>query len=390
MASIVAKNVSLTFPFIGSDSKFGHRVKKRSAGEAQHVGGNIITDSGHQNGVKAIDDLTLSLSDGDRLGIYGHNGAGKTTLLRVLAGIYPPTEGTLRIEGRVTGLFSLGLGINKELSGLENIKIKAMMFGLRRKEILPLIPDIVAFSELGDYIHMPVKTYSSGMSLRLQFSIATALNPDILLMDEWISSADKQFKEKMDIELDEMIEKTPIVIIASHNELRLKTWANTIINMENGRIATTEDTSNYEAPQPAFKPDPSLLKQYTILINLGKLDEAFQLIPQIWPPNSAPGPYHERCAQHYLRINEFEKGVIAYEKAIDYAPNNYKLKDQLGRLYLKNNQYEKAITHIMAALDGSQGTIGNLKSLQAACEKAGISDVYNAYIDDITNIGKHT
>lgn len=374
MVSITAQNVSLVFPFIGSDSKFGRRLERTNEME-DRIGGEILTDPGKQKGVRAIDDLTLQLKPGDRLGIFGHNGAGKTTLLRVLAGIYPPTSGSIRIEGSVTGLFSLSLGINKELSGLENIKIKAMMFGMRKRDIMPLIPDIVAFSELGEYIHMPVKTYSSGMALRLQFSIATALNPDILLMDEWISSADKQFKDKMDKKLDEMVEKTPIVIIASHSETRLYSWANQVINLKNGRILKTEDTSDYKAPS-TFKPDPELLKRYTLLTNLKKRDEAIQLVPLIWPEDEVPSTYYEKHAAYYLQTQQFENGIKAYEKAIEISPNNMKLKDQFGRLNLKVGNFDEAVEYLKLAIEGSQGTIGHVPSFEQACKEAGESEVY--------------
>jgi len=133
------------------------------------------------------------------------------------------------------GLFSLRNGINKEVSGIENIKLKGLMYGLKRSEIIKLIPGIIQFSELGEFIHMPVKTYSTGMVMRLLFATLGALNPDILLLDEWISTGDKRFNAKVNNHLEILFERTPIVIIASHNEKRIKNWANEIITLNKGK-----------------------------------------------------------------------------------------------------------------------------------------------------------
>ncbi|MCL4149974.1 UNVERIFIED_CONTAM: hypothetical protein GTU68_061276, partial [Idotea baltica] len=206
---------------IGSDSRHGKRVNKQTGAPETNVGGAIVRDERGRSGVRAIDNISLTLKDGDRLGIFGHNGAGKSTLLRVLAGVYPPTSGSIEIEGRVSGLFSLGLGINKEATGIENIELKGLMYGMKRRDIRALMPEIAEFSELGPFLHMPVKTYSSGMVMRLLFATANALKPDILLLDEWISSGDRSFKDKVDARLNAMMETTPIVIIASHDEGRL-------------------------------------------------------------------------------------------------------------------------------------------------------------------------
>ncbi|GAB5459477.1 MAG: hypothetical protein Hens3KO_25070 [Henriciella sp.] len=136
-------------------------------------------------------------------------------------------------------MFSLSLGVNKEATGLENIEIKGLMHGLGRREIQELIPEIVEFSELGDYLHLPVKTYSSGMVMRLLFSIASAFRPDILLLDEWISAGDAKFKRKVDERLEGMLDSTPIVIIASHNEKRIARWSNCMIRLEKGKAVFT-------------------------------------------------------------------------------------------------------------------------------------------------------
>lgn len=235
MASIIAENVSLAFPLVGSDKKFGDNLKKQMDQKQAAVGGQVLVNEAGNVGILALDNINLNLKDGDRLGIVGVNGSGKSTLLRLLAGIYPPTLGRVTVDGKVAGMYSLNLGINKEASGFENIKLKALMHGLKPKEIKEILPEIVEFSELGEFIHMPVKTYSSGMVMRLMFSTASALRPDILLLDEWISTGDKAFKEKVDERLDEMLNVTPIVVIASHNLKRIQGWATDILHLNKGK-----------------------------------------------------------------------------------------------------------------------------------------------------------
>lgn len=235
MVSITARNVSVVFPMVGSDSRHGSKLKKKTGRAATSVGGKIILEDDHPVGILALDHLNLNVRPGDRIGIFGPNGSGKSTLLRVLGGIYPPTAGEVEVTGKVSAMFSLNLGVNVEATGLENIELKGLMHGLKRREIVELIPEIADFSELGDYLHLPVKTYSSGMRMRLLFSIASALNPEILLLDEWVSTGDKNFREKVDERLEKMLDNTPIVIIASHNEKRIENWASRRIRMDRGK-----------------------------------------------------------------------------------------------------------------------------------------------------------
>jgi len=174
------------------------------------------------------------LKPGSRLGILGGNGSGKSTLLRVLGGMYEPTSGTLDVAGRVTGLFNLNLGVSKESTGYENIILKGLMLGFSREKIREHAAEIAEFSELGEYINMPVHTYSSGMVMRLMFSTATSFQPEILLLDEWIGTGDRNFRAKVDKRLDDLLESALIVIIASHNRNRMKNWANTYIDLKSG------------------------------------------------------------------------------------------------------------------------------------------------------------
>lgn len=236
MVHISARDVSVVFPLVGSDSRHGSKLRKQHERTGTSIGGKIILDDAFPVGILALDRLNLDVRPGDRLGIFGPNGSGKSTLLRLLGGIYPPTAGHIDVQGKVSAMFSLNLGVNAEATGLENIELKALMHGLRRRQIAEMVPEIAEFSELGDYLHLPVKTYSSGMRMRLLFSIASALNPDILLLDEWVSTGDKNFRAKVEGRMQSMLDKTPIVIVASHDEKRVANWASRLIRMDQGRI----------------------------------------------------------------------------------------------------------------------------------------------------------
>lgn len=244
MVSIKARNVSVVFPMVGSDALHGKRLRKQTGRSGSQLGGTIILEDNRPAGVLALDRLNLVARPGDRIGLFGPNGSGKSTALRVLGGIYPPTAGTIEVNGNVSAMFSLNLGINQEATGLENIELKGILHGLRKREIKDLIPEIIEFSELGDFIHLPMKTYSSGMRMRLLFSIASAFRPDILLLDEWISTGDKKFRRKVAQRMESILDETPIVIVASHDHKRISTWANKIIQMKRGR-ATPLDKDEF-------------------------------------------------------------------------------------------------------------------------------------------------
>ena len=362
MAEIIARDVSLFLPLVGSDGRFADRSARRGEGQTP-VGGRIVR-VGKTRGVLALDSVNLHLTDGDRLGIFGHNGAGKSTLLRVLAGIYPPSTGELSVTGRVIGMYTLGIGINKELSGLANIFLKGTLYGLRRPAIEAIVPDILEFSGLGDYIHMPVKTYSAGMSLRLQFSIASALKPDILIMDEWISTADSSFRERMEERMEAMIEETPIVVIASHNAARLKGWANRFLHLEGGRVVENADTSGI-APVD-FKPDPEHVVAYQRLLNFKDLDGALAMVGTVWPEDRDPAAYHARRAVLLLKLDREAEAEAAYRTALALRPDDPKLHDQFGRLQMRLGNPELCAHHIQRALDISSQTVGDLSYLAKA------------------------
>src|SRR5262245_16038417 len=185
MACISLDEVSVSFPVYNTNAR---SLKKSML--AMTTGGRIGTDLDDTLYVKALDSVSLVFEHGDRVGLVGHNGAGKTTLLRVIAGIYEPPSGRVDVDGRVAALFDVALGIDPESTGYENIFLRGLYLGLRPMEIQARIDEITVFSELGDYLAMPVRTYSTGMKLRLAFAVCTSIEPEIMLMDEWLGAGD--------------------------------------------------------------------------------------------------------------------------------------------------------------------------------------------------------
>lgn len=240
-----ARNVSLRFP-IKAAAK-GHADFGQQEGK---LGGRVQGHGKHRH-VLALDDVSLDLQDGDRLAIIGHNGSGKSTLLRVLAGIYHPQDGSVEAGARVSGLFNISLGFRGEASGYRNILLKGLIAGKSRAEIDRALPEIVAFTELGPYLDMPLRTYSQGMAMRLAFAIATAFSGEILLMDEWIGAGDAAFREKVVERMNSFVEAAHILVVASHSAGLLRRVANRAIWLEGGRIREQGDAidliDRYEA-----------------------------------------------------------------------------------------------------------------------------------------------
>lgn len=195
--------------------------------------------SAQQDGVlivRGLSDINLKINPGERVGLVGANGSGKTTLLRVLSGIYYPTGGELVIRGNSTSLINIGLGIDREATGRENIIIRGTMMGLSPAEIKSRINDIIEFTGLGDFIDLPFRTYSSGMQMRLAFAVSTTITPEILIMDEWLSVGDEEFKHQAEQRLGEIINAAEILILASHDRDLLLNTCNRILWLENGNI----------------------------------------------------------------------------------------------------------------------------------------------------------
>jgi lipopolysaccharide transport system ATP-binding protein len=233
MASIKASEIVVDFPIYGGKSRSLKSAVMRTA-----TGGLLARDAADRVVVRALDHCSFEFRPGDRVGLLGHNGSGKTTLLRVLAGVYEPTVGSISVTGRIASMLSITLGMDAEATGRENIYIRGAIMGLRRRDIDGLMDQICEFSELGDYIDMPVRTYSSGMSMRLAFAVSTSVAADIILMDEWLSVGDASFAKKAQERLGRLIEQAKILVIASHDENLIRSNCNQILRLEHGRLTT--------------------------------------------------------------------------------------------------------------------------------------------------------
>lgn len=203
------------------------------------TGGRLGSNEQGRVVVRALRNICLDLNEGDRLGVVGHNGAGKSTLLRVISGVYEPIEGFLDIKGKVTSMIDLGLGMDGEATGIENIYLRGALLGFNRHWLSSKVSDIVDFAGLGDFIRMPLRTYSTGMQMRLAFSISTLAQPEILLMDEWLTVGDADFQEKAQQRLEEIIKKTSILVIATHSPELVQHVCNRVIRLERGALLTS-------------------------------------------------------------------------------------------------------------------------------------------------------
>lgn len=223
-------NVSVRFPILGTGS---HSLKKTLA--ASVTGGRLGRDT-RITYIEALRNINLELKNGDRLGLLGHNGAGKSTLLRVLAGVYDPTSGAIDSQGTISSLIDPMLGIEAEATGMENILLRGLMMGMSRREIEDVTDDICEFSGLGDYLEMPVRTYSTGMLMRLAFAISTSVRADILLLDEWLSVGDADFIERAERRLRDVTNAAGILVLASHSPELIARECNRVIRLSHGEI----------------------------------------------------------------------------------------------------------------------------------------------------------
>jgi ABC-type polysaccharide/polyol phosphate transport system ATPase subunit len=229
MAHIRFRNVSISYPIFNAHSRsIRTLIFSRLGGRIASHNQTVV--------VEAIKDLNLNLENGDRLALLGHNGAGKTTLLRALAGVYTPQKGEVDIEGRVSSYTDITLGMDMEATGWENIIFRCAFMGLSFKEARDLSPAIAEFSELGEFLDMPVRTYSSGMFVRLAFAISTSIDPDIVLMDEMIGAGDARFLKKARDRIESIIGKANIFVIASHDTSITHTFCKTALWLEKGSV----------------------------------------------------------------------------------------------------------------------------------------------------------
>lgn len=231
MTRINLHSVSVEFPVFGFKSQ-SLRHKVMSLG---NIGGQINHDDKTVM-IRALDNISLELNDGDRVALIGANGAGKSTLLKVLAGILEPLQGRAEIEGRVAALFNISLGMDPDSTGYENIRLRGKLLEMSPEVIEEHISEIAEFSQLGEYLHMPIRTYSMGMHVRLAFAISTASTPDILLMDEMIGAGDDAFIERANERRKEFLEGTKIMVIATHSKEVVEKWCNKGVVLHKGQI----------------------------------------------------------------------------------------------------------------------------------------------------------
>ncbi|MEM1381209.1 MAG: ABC transporter ATP-binding protein [Pseudomonadota bacterium] len=228
MALIHVDNVTLVHPVHG---QFSPSLQRGDAPTrlVKNAAGKLV-------GVKALDKISFTLERGSRVGIVGRNGSGKTTLLRVLAGILTPDVGSVTVEGRSTNLININLGTKDDASGHRNITLQGLAHGHSRAEIEARRGDIEAFSDLGAFLDLPVNTYSAGMRMRLSFAIATAFKPEVLLLDEWLSAGDEQFRQKAGERMKSFVAEAGILVLASHSSALLKQNCTSAIWLEEGQV----------------------------------------------------------------------------------------------------------------------------------------------------------
>lgn len=235
MPSISLVNCDLQLPIYGTINR-----SLKGAVLASATGGRIASASRNVTVVQALKNVSLEIRAGDRVGLMGHNGSGKTSLLRIMSGIYEPTSGEVHVRGRVSSFINLGMGVDHEATGHENILLCGLMFGLGFDEIQQLAPSIAEFSGLTEFLDMPVRTYSSGMVMRLVFSIVTSVHAEILLMDEWLSVGDADFVAHAEQRLKTLVDASSILVLASHSEETIHDHCNMIVRLEHGEVVSVE------------------------------------------------------------------------------------------------------------------------------------------------------
>ncbi|MFT5424824.1 MAG: ABC-type polysaccharide/polyol phosphate transport system ATPase subunit [Phycisphaerales bacterium] len=241
--AVALRDVSFEYPLLGMklSGLIGALARRSKAGPdpkappPSPVGGTVRV-RGRRASVEALHDISLRIDTGQRLGIVGANGAGKSTLLRLIAGIYAPTAGTVRTTGRVAAIFGSAHGMDQELSGYENIRVRGLFLGRTDAEIRDRAREIAEFCELEDFLHLPLRIYSPGMAARLGFSISTAFRPDLLLLDEWLGVGDHRFTERARDRMKGFYKDAGTVVLASHNEKLIEQNCDSIVVMEKGRI----------------------------------------------------------------------------------------------------------------------------------------------------------
>jgi ABC-type polysaccharide/polyol phosphate transport system ATPase subunit len=231
MSFLRLRDVSVEFPIYQASSRSLKKLLLSSS-----TRGNLGRDAHDRINVRALTDVSFEIGDGERLAIIGLNGAGKTTLLKVLAGVYEPTRGRFTSSGKVSSLLDTGVGLNLDATGHENIILRGMYLGIHPHEMRKHAAEVAEFTELGDYLDMPVRTYSAGMMIRLGFAASTCIPPDILIMDEWLSAGDARFLEKAERRVEALVRTSSILVLASHSLGLVERWCDRGVLLHQGRV----------------------------------------------------------------------------------------------------------------------------------------------------------
>ena len=231
MALISLSDVTVDYPLLGANSR-----SLRNRLLPPLVGGSLKRSSDGHVTVRALDGVTLDIKDGERVALLGPNGSGKSTLLRVASGVFQPTEGKALLEGSTGSLIDITLGMNPEASGRDNLYLRGALIGLTRSDVEELLEGIIFFTGLGDFIDMPMRTYSSGMQMRLAFAISTVNRPEILLLDEWLSVGDELFREKAEERLTQVVDESKILVLASHSRVLVENLCSRGVWIESGHV----------------------------------------------------------------------------------------------------------------------------------------------------------
>jgi ABC-2 type transport system ATP-binding protein len=323
--------------------RMGRRGRARHAESS--TGGHIDVK---RSVVGALEDINLNLREGDRLGLIGHNGAGKSTLLRLLAGAYAPTRGRVVSIGRISTLFSSTPGLNAEATGRENVKTCGLHLGMGLAEIDRKIDAITDFAELGDYIDQPVRIYSAGMLMRLGFAIATAIDPEILLLDEGLATGDAQFARKAEQRMHELIHRSPILVIASHSMSLLSTICTNCVQLDHGRIVEsgtpTEVTRRYQESviaKAALNDADALARAHAVASDLAKRGQP------------VPLALEEQGLRWALQISTddvamLERYCYLLRTQGKPVPAEWEIRAAIARLRASPEQAESLTPHIVA------------------------------------------
>jgi lipopolysaccharide transport system ATP-binding protein len=239
MSYIHATDIVVEFPIYGGSNRSLKKIIMRTA-----TGGILAHDSKDRVTVRALDNISFDFKEGDRVGLLGHNGAGKSTMLRLLAGIYEPSQGYIEIRGSISSMLNISLGMDYEATGMENIFLRGHIMGVPPKKMRLLIDEIADFTELGDYLHLPLRTYSSGMAMRLAFAVSTTVEADIILMDEWLSVGDADFVGKAKVRLDKLVSKSKLLVLASHSRSLIESQCNKIYQLEHGKLSLLDEKTS--------------------------------------------------------------------------------------------------------------------------------------------------